>query len=476
MQADSRDAVATKLIETPRELFPSAADMFDVPYQEIQELQLLGLRRRVAELRQRVKVFSRLADRAGAGDIESLADGASLLYPSDVYKSYKRDWLFEGQFDRLTQWVQQLTAHDLSGVDTAGCGSLDEWFARLESASPLIVCHSSATTGKLSFVPRSEIEWQRRATTMAYASESAGVEGGPRHVDLKGLPIVSPFYRGGHAAFLMSVAWNIKVHGDEDLVETLYPGPLSSDLLVVAAQLRNSQGPDLPDNPAAIAVPDWIASRWDELRQLASKPPSEAFREFAGRVADRFAGQQVWVIGPWPSLIDVAGASSALGLSGVFRADSLVHTGGGSKGRSLPQDAYDRVVNWLGVPEVRETYGMSEIVGANVRCSADRYHLNAWTIPYLFDKAGTPLPRAGTHRGRYGAIDLLAETYWGGYLSTDEVTLSYDPGCACGRQGPYLDLDIARVGGVIDDKVSCAATPALHDDAMTILGKLSVKR
>ena len=476
MEKDDRDAIATKLIEAPRELFPSAADMFAVPYEEVRELQLLGLRRRVGELRERVRVFGRLADRAGVGEVGSLGDGASLLYPSDVYKSYKRDWLFGGEFGRLTQWVQQLTVHDLGGVDTGGCGSLDEWFARLEAASPLVVCHSSATSGKLSFVPRSEVEWRRRATTMAYASEAAGTEDGPRVVDLKGLPVVSPFYRGGHAAFLMSVEWNVKVHGDEDLVETLYPGPLSSDLLVVAAQLRASQGPGLPDSPAALGVPGWVASRWDELRQLASRPPQEAFRDFAGRVAARFGGQQAWVIGPWPSLADVAGASAALGLSGVFRADTLVHTGGGSKGRSLPEDAYDRVVSWLGVPEVRETYGMSEVAGANVRCSASRYHVNAWTIPYLFDKAGTPLPRSGTHRGRYGAVDLLAETYWGGYLSTDEVTLTYDPGCPCGRQGPYLDLDIARAGGVTDDKVSCAATPALHDDAMTILGKLGGSR
>jgi len=114
---------------------------------------------------------------------------------------------------------------------------------------------------------------------------------------------------------------------------------------------------------------------------------------------------------------------------------------------------------------------MSELMGANATCSAGKYHLNAWTVPYLFDEDGTLLERRGTQKGRFGAVDLMASSYWGGYMSTDAVTMTWEGHCSCGRNGPFMEHSIERVPDIADDKVSCAATPGLHDDLVKVLAQ-----
>jgi hypothetical protein len=90
---------------------------------------------------------------------------------------------------------------------------------------------------------------------------------------------------------------------------------------------------------------------------------------------------------------------------------------------------------------------------------------------------GEVRPRTGTATGRYGAFDLNAQTYWGGFLTGDEVTLSWGDTqpCACGRIGPYLHHGVRRYtekeGG--DDKITCAGAPAAHDKAIEfVIGQI----
>lgn len=305
---------------------------------------------------------------------------------------------------------------------------------------------------------------------MSYANEAVGDEPGPRQVELSGLPLISSFYRTGHSAFLMSFDWNVRVHGDEERVASVYPGELSSDLLLLGGRLRAATGNrGLPADPASLGLSESLAGRWDEIRQLVASPTQDLLDRYVQDLANRFGGQQVWVIGVWPTLVDAAAVAARNSLREVFDPSSLVHTGGGSKGRDLPADAEQNVLQWLGVPGVTQTYGMSEIMGMNGLCRAGNFHLNAWTIPFIVDEAGKPLPRIGTQHGRFGAVDLMASSYWGGYLSSDLVTMTFDRECACGRIGPHLGQDVQRFTDEVDEKVSCAATPALHDDLVRVI-------
>jgi hypothetical protein len=191
---------------------------------------------------------------------------------------------------------------------------------------------------------------------------------------------------------------------------------------------------------------------------------------FVTAAAQRFSGRRCVVTGVWPTMVDAAQVAGKLGLQHVFATDSYVLSGGGEKGRSLPPNAHELVRDWTGVEGMTESYGMSELMGKNARCSRGKFHLNPWLIPFVLDEDSLEtLPAHGTSTGRFAGIDLLASSYWSGYISTDRVTITWDPGCACGRNGPYLEHSIERVGNVDDDKISCAATPQAHDDAIEFL-------
>jgi hypothetical protein len=460
------------LADDPRGLFGTARKMFSVPYDEIRELQLAALQRRFRALRPQVQLLDRLAQRNDVDAVDTLADAARLLYPSNVYKSYPFGWLVDQEYGRLTNWLRQLTAHDLSGVDLAGVDSLDEWFTRLEAASDLRLCHSSSTSGKLSFVPRGVDEWTRRSATLAFSYEGAGNDDGPDHVSFDGLPFISTFYRTGHSAILMHTDWFIRTVTDPegshpDRVLTLHPGALSSDLMVLAGRLRSGQ---LTGDPTSMQLPQRMLERRAELGALLEGTTGERVDQFVTEAAERFGGQRVVIGGVWPSMVDAAEAAARLGLRDVFDPSSFLMSGGGEKGRSLPENAPELVLQWTGAQRLQEGYGMSELMGSNSKCSHGKFHLNPWLVPYVLDPDTLEaLPSGGRVTGRLAGIDLMASSYWSGYISTDFVTLTWEPTCGCGRQGPYLEPDIQRVDNIEDDKVSCAATPGAHDETIEFL-------
>jgi hypothetical protein len=463
---------AREFCDSPRAYFRSARKMFSTPYAEIRKLQLDAMRYRFEELRPRVKLLDRLASRNGVDGIASLDDGGRLLYPSNVYKSYPFAWLEDGDYRRLTNWLQQLSAHDLSKVDLEGALTLDDWFTRLEAATALRLCHSSSTSGKLSFVPRGVDEWVRRTRALPFGAEAAGDDDGPVEVSYEGLPLISTFYRTGHSAILMNTEWLIRVFIDPDgthpeRILTLHPGAMSSEIMVLAGRLRSGQ---LTGDPRSMQLPQRLIERRGELNALLAGTTGERIDDFVTEARDRFGGQRVMLGGVWPSMVDAAVAALGLGMRNVFHPDSLITSGGGEKGRSLPDNARELVIEWTGVDRLREAYGMSELMGANSKCAHGNFHLNPWLVPYVLDvDTLEPLPSKGTVTGRFAGIDLSASSYWSGYISTDLVTLHWDPRCDCGREGPYLDPTIRRVENVEDDKISCAATPGAHDETIEFL-------
>ena len=67
--------------------------------------------------------------------------------------------------------------------------------------------------------------------------------------------------------------------------------------------------------------------------------------------------------------------------------------------------------------------------------------------------------------------DLLAETYWGGFVSGDEITVNWTDPCPCGQTTVHIARQVERYGlqrgG--DDKISCAAAADAHDAALRYL-------
>ena len=91
-------------------------------------------------------------------DRELSRSAAPLLFDHRVYKSYPISLIEKRQFDRMTTWLQRLTTHDLGAIPLDGVRSVDDWLDRLDEHG-MIMLHSTGTTGKLSFFPRSRDEW-----------------------------------------------------------------------------------------------------------------------------------------------------------------------------------------------------------------------------------------------------------------------------------------------------------------------------
>ena len=167
--------------------------------------------------------------------------------------------------------------------------------------------------------------------------------------------------------------------------------------------------------------------------------------------------------GTFGDLIKTARDGIAKGIKPEFAPGSFIITGGGMKGlKDAPADWEAYVKDYFGIDKVGMVYGMSEGCGSAPRCSEKYFHIMPHTMPLLFDRDMKLLPREGEQTGRYAFFDVQAETYWGGFISGDQVTINWEEDCACGWKGPRIGPVITRFaemeGG--DDKITCAGTAA----------------
>jgi hypothetical protein len=178
------------------------------------------------------------------------------------------------------------------------------------------------------------------------------------------------------------------------------------------------------------------------------------------------------MLGALPHYMDAALEGERLGIADMFAPYSAYLLGGGFKNTSAPDRWEERLCGFLGVTDLRECYGMQESLAPARRCHQDRYHVPPYLVPFaLHPDTGEPLPRRGVQTGRFAFLDLLVESYWGGLITGDEVTIHWDEHCGCGRSGVFIDRTVQRysekIGG--DDKISWARIPEAHDRAVDFL-------
>lgn len=468
---DRSEAGLKRLIANPAEYFGySAAAMHDIPRKTLEALQLSGLKLRFQQLRDNVPTLKKLADEQKVGAVDNLDDVVPLLFSHTVYKSYPLSFLEKSQFTPLTKWLNKLTTVDLSGLDVSHCQSIDEWLGTLDEKTPIRIRHSSGTSGAMSFIPRTLAENDKHFFSMVIGQfEARGLKPPRREAPLS-MHLVQPTFRTGYTAFLRSNDYFCKyiAGGDESRIHMLYPGRQSSDLMFLAGRLRAAMAKGELDR---LELTPTLRARKAEFEALQKNQP-EDIKAFYTDIREKLAGEKVYVFGAWSMLYNVASAGLEKGYENVFSPDSMLVTGGGAKGQTVPPDWEDQVKRFFGVPKLLHGYGMSEIMGIHKLCDHNRFHLEPWTILFILDPdTGAPMPRKGVQTGRAAFYDLLAETYWGGFVSGDEITVDWDTPCACGRKSAHIDRKIERYseqrGG--DDKISCAAAADAHDAALAYL-------
>lgn len=202
-----------------------------------------------------------------------------------------------------------------------------------------------------------------------------------------------------------------------------------------------------------------------ELIKIKKAQP-KYFKAFINKLLTDYKEKRVFFMGVWQPIIETGLQGHAMGLRNMFVPNSGFATGVGMKGYLPPEGWYEKICEFYGIKEIRDNYGMSEMSGTGIpSCSANHYHMFPWFIPFILDpETGEPKPRTGTQTRCFAFYDLLAETYWGGFITEDEVTLHWEP-CGCGWKGPWLEQKIQRYSEKQgdDDKISCAGVQDAYD-------------
>ncbi len=469
VKIDSKE-LARRIGQNPLSFLDATYDSgFVIGDEERHAAQLAAVRQRFETLRPRLPPLAKLAVDQGIESISGFADLAALLFPHTVYKSYPFSFIEQGRFDRLSRWFSSLTTVSLAAIDTQGIATIDDWIAALERDTPLAPIHTFGTSGKLSFLPRTREQVRITVTLNARCvRDFDGAYAGPDLL-IDHRPLIAPSYRRGASAIARGMNLMAELYGGGTAL-FLYPETLfSADVLSLAGRLRAAE---TRGEAGRLELPAALQARRQEFAQREANRPQDLDRFFT-EAASRFAGREVFLFAVWPILFEWADEGLKRGLKGIFGPNSILTSGGGSKGRPLPPDHRERIAEFLGFTRTLEFFGMSELMANAPRCQVGNYHFPPVVIPFVLDgDTGQMLPREGLQTGRLALMDLLPDSYWGGLVTGDQVTLGgFGTPCDCGRRGPYLRPEISRYSELKngDDKINCAGAPEAHDRAIEFL-------
>jgi len=442
----------------------SANQIYRLPQVEVDQLQLTVIRRRLEELAPQLPPLKRVCDLNRITQVSQLNELAPLLFPHTAYKSYPLSLIDNGRFAQLNHWLNDYTIHDLGGLDVSGCETLDEWLDVVEAKTPVRVVTSSGTSGKLSLLPKSTAENQHIPDFFRAFYSSFGDEFGVSDPFAPHIFHMSPHVpKGRHNS--ASVTQNIVRYAyDGDASHFVTPeGEMSTDLLWMSGRIKKAQAEGAMEQLRKTKA-------WKRLSHAAnghSMRSTGSLSSFFCEAIERLKGKTVFMRIGLAYLTDMVEAAERGGVAIDFAADSSITLAGGLKGAAVGVEQIARVRKALPYA-TGEVYACSEMMsGLAKKCVCGHFHTPPWLVSFVLDpETGAPYPRKGVRTGRYAGFDLLAESYWGGFITGDEVTMNWDGECGCGRTGPFMHSAIGRYsdknGG--DDKITCQRTGAAIED------------
>jgi len=468
--ASTKEAAAA-FIEDPLSFFDmSYTKMLSVPRDQLQELQTEALKQRFEDHRQRIPMLTKLSDKQNITRIDEIDDVLPLLFEHTVYKSYPGFLLEQGQYGKLTRWLDRLTPYDLSALDCSGCDSIHGWMDMISRVTELDPITSSGTTGTMSFTPKDRKDWRNyilggfRIQLLQKFGEP------PSDADLnEKIHVCWPTHADGHTAFYRSPMYYKEyfAKGSDAHFHPMMDTPGDTDLMYLAARLRAAQA----RGDSRVNVPENLLARRGELEADEKERPAKA-KAWADKLVHELAGERVFILAPAQLIYDVAKTALTKGEKCSFAKNSSVQAGTGGKGFNMPDDWEAVVDEFLNFDRnYGYFYSFSEQCGMHVQCEHGRLHLSPWSIPLILDpETSELLPRVGVQKGRAAFFDLSMNGAWGGLITGDSVEIDWSE-CPCGRTTAHLSDNITRLGADQggSDKISCTATPEAHDDAMDFL-------
>src|SRR3954447_13220624 len=87
-----------------------------IPRDEVETAQQAAFERRFADLRPRLEALDKLATRQGVTSVGSAEDSIPVFFDHRVLKSYPLRLIEDGDYPRLSRWLQRLTVHNLVDI------------------------------------------------------------------------------------------------------------------------------------------------------------------------------------------------------------------------------------------------------------------------------------------------------------------------------------------------------------------------
>ncbi len=427
-----------------------APERFDVPWPELRAAQVEAANERFQGQRPAIKLLRHRAEEGSVEEVRELADLVPLLFAHTTYKSYPEAWLLDQRWDRLTKWLQTVSAQPMSGVDLQDVRDIDDWIDRLGAAGHFVSC-SSGTSGKSAMLnaSASDMLWTQRDAVASF-SWGAGV---PPERDRRifGLAPVASVPRN-----LAIKAAFAEAFGQRDAEPFRYPvPPITIGQITGMIALRKAIA-DGVAKPAEITA-------FEQITEERQRAVENAVGESARALVEARA-QKLFMSGMWASLYKIAEAVRAMGYGGAdFHPENAIYVGGGLKGATLPENYREFVFETFNLAPERafQMYGMQEINSGLPRCRAGRYHAPPWLVCLPLNEAGDVLLTPDEDEeieGRAAFLDLALEGRWGGVISGDKIQIRLGV-CDCGRRGPTIRDNITRYADLPGgDKISCSGT------------------
>lgn len=415
-----------------------------------------------------IGMVGRMATQNEILDIGHFNDLLPLCYNQETFKGYPQAWLESGDFQRMTKWLSKLCSADLSGVDASSCELIEDWIRVLKEQSDVDLMMSAGAEGKASFLPRTRQEWGvLMQTTYAGFQNCTGPSG--ESIALRpGVDKVPLIYPGGrHGAR----SWRFMDYYEELFGEGTVDAPLGyvdADLVSLAGRIREASR---KGEAGSLQINPKLLERKEDVARSNADLPGQ-FMGLMDRMINKYRGERIIFYGSMKIIYSLAQQFKEKGIKGAYSPDSFIMCGGGFDGQEPPSNWKDEVIDALGLYEgqLRVGYGMQEGLWAMQACDHDKYHVPPTIIPFVLDEeTDEPLARTGCQTGRYAFFDLLPITSWGGYITSDQVSMTFDEPCECGRKGVFIETTINKVVSRTDDKIGCAGTSSAVEEASEFL-------
>lgn len=431
--ADNTTTNLSAFLDNPGDLLfepPEALDALSRAATEV--FQLEAARRKLQRQAERIPAVAAMLDGKDPASFADFDDFVSVLFDEDVYKSYDTEWIERGAFADLTRWIDGYTSHDLAAVDMAGCDSLTEWCRRLDEQANIFVCHSSGTSGVLSFVPRSQADRDWVVDNLVWSTQPLFNPHGPNDVTYFSMyprrqyRITQALYDGLEQRY--------QANPTQTLIDFSSP-----EFAITQGKLRVATANGTLDacleNPIVAAHRAEVENYQRDLPQLVQR--------WTDNLIENYRGERIYFQGSFDRAWQLTEHFQKAGITGAFAPESVFSLYGGVKdGSTLPDDWQEQFRQAIGVDDsnIVSGWGMSELTGAALRCEHGMYHFTVQCIPFLLEpNTRNPLPRSGVQTGQFAMLEVNSEDCWGGMVSGDCGTIDWDSTCACGRNGPLMD-------------------------------------